>query len=479
VRSGKQGILQRTIMARPGRVQQRECTRARKWASSARVVLRRAQSGRTMPRHSARLAGHFHIAGCEVLPQMSATQLRSTAAVLPWIVALFFIWGGLTSLNDVLIPKLKAMFELSYAQAMLTQFAFFAAYLLMSLPSGAYVARRGYLTGMLTGLALMAAGCLLFVPAVAMHEYTAFLFALFVLASGITLLQVAANPFISNLGSSESSHSRLTLAQAFNSLGTTLFPPLGAWLLFGPGIESAGSADSHVISLAYAAIAVALVGVILVLVRFRSVLPHVAAPRVQMGGALGLLRIPRLRGAVTSVFLYVGAEVAIGSILVNFLMQADVMAIDARSAGQLLAFYWGGAMVGRFAGAWILRRFLPGNVLAAFALSAATLVLCAVLLPGPAAGWALLAVGLANSIMFPTLFSLGIEGLGEETSRASGLLCMAIVGGAIIPLLLGIVADNAGIHVSLLLPFACYLAIATYGWLAQRSATASAKSVPS
>jgi FHS family L-fucose permease-like MFS transporter len=406
------------------------------------------------------------------------TQSRPAAVVLPWIVALFFIWGGLTSLNDVLIPKLKAMFELNYAQAMLTQFAFFAAYLLVSLPSGAYVARRGYLAGMLTGLALMAVGCLLFVPAVALHEYTAFLLALFVLASGITLLQVAANPFISQLGSSETSHSRLTLAQAFNSLGTTLFPPLGAWLLFGPGTSSAQqSADSHVISIAYAAIALALVGVILVLLRFRTVLPHTSGPRLQMmRGATALLRMPRLGGAVASVFLYVGAEVAIGSILVSFLMQSDVMAIDARSAGQLLAFYWGGAMAGRFAGAWILRRFRPGNVLAAFALGAATLVMCAVLSSGSAAGWALLAVGLANSIMFPTLFSLGIEGLGDETSRASGLLCMAIVGGAIIPLLLGLIADRSGIQASLLLPFACYLAIAAYGWMTRRPATARAKS---
>ncbi|MGL6223534.1 MAG: sugar MFS transporter [Steroidobacteraceae bacterium] len=406
-----------------------------------------------------------------------STQSRPAAVVLPWIVALFFIWGGLTSLNDVLIPKLKAMFELNYAQAMLTQFAFFAAYLLVSLPSGAYVARRGYLAGMLTGLALMAVGCLLFVPAVALHEYTAFLFALFVLASGITLLQVAANPFISQLGSSETSHSRLTLAQAFNSLGTTLFPPVGAWLLFGPGTSSAQqSADSHVISIAYAAIALALVGVILVLLRFRTVLPHASGPQLRMRGATALLRIPRLGGAVASVFLYVGAEVAIGSILVSFLMQSDVMAIDARSAGQLLAFYWGGAMAGRFAGAWILRRFLPGNVLATFALGAAALVLCAVLLPGAGAGWALLAVGLANSIMFPTLFSLGIEGLGDETSRASGLLCMAIVGGAIIPLLLGLIADRSGIQASLLLPFACYLAIAAYGWMTRRPATTTAKS---
>ena len=411
---------------------------------------------------------------------MSATQLRSTAAVLPWIVALFFIWGGLTSLNDVLIPKLKAMFELSYAQAMLTQFAFFAAYLLMSLPSGAYVARRGYLTGMLTGLALMAAGCLLFVPAVALHEYTAFLFALFVLASGITLLQVAANPFISGLGSSETSHSRLTLAQAFNSLGTTLFPPLGAWLLFGPGTESAGSADSGVISLAYAAIAVALVGVILVLVRFRSVLPHVAAPRVNMGGALGLLRIPRLRGAVMSVFLYVGAEVAIGSILVNFLMQSDVMAIDARSAGQLLAFYWGGAMVGRFAGAWILRRFLPGNVLAAFALSAATLVLCAVLVAGPRRGLGSARRGPGQFDHVPDAVQPGDRRPGRRDLARLRTALHGDRGRRDHPA--GCSASSRTTPASTFrccCRFACYLAIATYGWLAQRSTTASARSVPS
>ncbi len=406
-----------------------------------------------------------------------STQSRPAAVVLPWIVALFFIWGGLTSLNDVLIPKLKAMFELNYAQAMLTQFAFFAAYLLVSLPSGAYVARRGYLAGMLTGLALMAAGCLLFVPAVALHQYTAFLFALFVLASGITLLQVAANPFISQLGSSATSHSRLTLAQAFNSLGTTLFPPVGAWLLFGPGTSAAQqSADSHVISIAYAAIALALVGVILVLLRFRTVLPHASGPQLQMRGAAALLRIPRLGGAVASVFLYVGAEVAIGSILVSFLMQSDVMAIDARTPASCSpstgAARWRDVSPARGscdgscpATCWRRLRSLPPRWSCAPCCRRAR-----------RAGWALLAVGLANSIMFPTLFSLGIEGLGDETSRASGLLCMAIVGGAIIPLLLGLIADRAGIQAALLLPCACYVAIAAYGWMTRRLATATAKS---
>ena len=413
-------------------------------------------------------------------PTQHATR-TAPAGLVALVVGLFFIWGGLTSLNDVLVPKLKALFELSYAEAMLTQFAFFTAYFVVSLPAGRVVARVRYVQGMVFGLALMAGGCLLFVPASTAGVYAMFLLALFVLAAGITVLQVAANPLIAQLGAVATSHSRLTLAQAFNSLGTTVFPPLGAALILGSlasvdqatldasALRALHVEESAVIGHAYLAIAVVLLACAAVFAVLARRLPRELAAETNLRGSVALLRQhPRLRGAVACIFIYVGAEVAIGSVLVSWLSSPDVMAVTAQVAGQLLAFYWGGAMLGRFAGAWMLRRFVPGSVLACFALAAATLGAIAALSSGPPAGWALLAVGLANSIMFPTVFSLGVEGLDRDTPRGSGLLCMAIVGGALIPLLFGLVADATTLRFALIVPVACYLGIAAFGWRARQ-----------
>jgi MFS transporter, FHS family, L-fucose permease len=416
--------------------------------------------------------------------QTSAVGSDSKApfALVAAVVALFFIWGGLTSLNDILIPKLKGLFSLSYTEAMLTQFVFFMAYFIVSLPAGHLIARVGYLKGIVIGLGVMALGCLMFVPASGSGIYATFLAALFVLAAGITILQVAANPLIANLGSSATSHSRLTFAQAFNSLGTTIFPPLGSVIILGslakvdPTTLSGADltnfqiSETAVIGHAYIGIAAILAAVAAFFWWRRAQLPTNVEAATRLGGSFGLLKLPRLGGGVASIFLYVGAEVSIGSMLVNYLSQASIMGTTEQAAGKMLAFYWGGAMIGRFIGAAALRLFSPGKVLATVACGAAALALISGASTGSFAGWALLAVGLMNAIMFPTIFSLGVEGLGDKTPQGSGLLCMAIVGGAIIPLIVGSVADATSLATSLIIPAFCYLLIATYGWSARKPA---------
>jgi len=392
-------------------------------------------------------------------------QSGATALTIA-VIGLFFLWGGITSLNDILIPKLKSLFVLNYAQAMLVQFAFFTAYALVSVPAGTWIARLGYGRGIVLGLAIMAAGCLLFLPATAFAAFGAFLFALFVLAAGITVLQVAANPLIARLGDASTSHSRLTFAQAFNSLGTTVFPLLGAQVML-----RGETAEVHTLELSYSGIAAALV---LLCVGFWLVRERLGrgSTDVEFAGSASLMRQPRLAWGVVSIFLYVGAEVTIGSLLINYLTQLPGLSPDMRETARFMAIsvYWGGAMVGRFLGAGLLRLFRPGLVLAAAAIGAAVLATIAACGDGLVSAVALLAVGLMNSIMFPTIFSLALEGLGERTAQGSGLLCMAIVGGAIVPVATGLVADATGLNWSLLLPAACYLGIAAYGRFTARRA---------
>lgn len=379
-------------------------------------------------------------------------------AMVPLVVTLFFAWGFATVLVDTLIPKLKALFALSYAEAMLTQFSFFIAYLLVSVPAGYLVARAGFLRGIVAGLFLMASGCLLFLPAVSSGLYPGFLLALFVMAAGITILQVSANPLIAVLGAPERSHSRLTLAQAFNSLGTTLGPPVGAALIL-----AAGAVETP-----FLGIACGLFLLVLIFWRRRgwelALGQRPAAPSM----SLDLLRHRRLTLGALSIFLYVGAEVSIGSLLVSYLSQGSVLGIEPVQAGRLLSLYWGGAMAGRFLGAAILRRFDAGAVLALHALGAAALALLSAGSAGWLAGAAILAVGLCNSIMFPTIFCLAIDGLGVETPQGSGLLCLAIVGGAVVPVVTGTAADAFGLSAALLVPAACYGWIAAYGLLTSR-----------
>ena len=409
-------------------------------------------------------------------PGVAGTSSAATARLLPLVIALFFAWGFGTVLVDVLIPKLKATFSLSYTEAMLTQFCFFLAYFVVSIPAGLLVSRIGYLRGIVIGLVIMAGGCLLFAPAASMGWYPGFLAALFVLAAGITLVQVAANPLAAGLGDPARAHSRLTLAQAFNSFGTMIGPLFGSALILAsgvsepaPGLDAAALAAFRVeqashVRLPYMIIAAALVGLAALCwwVR-RSPVPAVRP--VGHGDYRRLLGIPRVSLGALSIFLYVGAEVAIGSALVNYLIMVGATASE-HAAGNLIAVYWGLAMVGRFIGSWVLRFVAPGLVLAACAICAATLaVLAGTVLEGTVAAVAILSIGLFNSVMFPTIFTLSIDGLGEDTPGASGILCLAIVGGAIVPLLMGLAADRTGLALALLVPAVCYLWIAGYGLL--------------
>lgn len=409
------------------------------------------------------------------IPGETTTGVDNAADLRWYVFGLFFIFGGITSLNDVLIPKLKHLFELSYFEAMLIQFAFFTAYFLISMPGAALVKRFGYMRTATIGLLLMAAGCLLFIPASLSGLYVTFLGALFVLASGITIVQVVANPLISMLGPQRTVHSRLTFAQAFNSVGTTIFPLVGSALILGQlasidpatleGAERTAflSRETQVIVEAYLGLAAALVVLAGLVWLGRNRLREAPTPTTSFTHAFDLLRRPRFAFGTLGIFVYVGAEVAIGSIMVNYLMQADTLGAAAQRAGELVAFYWGGAMVGRFIGSGILRVVSPGLVLLAHAAIAAALLAVSGTAVGPASGIALIAIGLFNSIMFPTIFSLASEGLGPRAADGSGIICMAIVGGAIVPAITGLVADAASLRASLVVPFVCYVVIAVFG----------------
>jgi FHS family L-fucose permease-like MFS transporter len=410
----------------------------------------------------------------------SAHVNTQVASLRVFVFALFFTFGGITSLNDVIIPKLKDLFTLSYAQAMLVQSAFFAAYFIVSLPAAAIVQRIGYMRTAVVGLLTMTAGCLLFIPASSSGMFGTFLLALFVLAAGITIVQVVANPLISMLGAPATASSRLTFAQAFNSLGTTVFPYVGAILILGSlahvdqatlsadALAAYRAAESQVVVHTYLGLAVALAVVALLVWTNRKKLVEHPHPESSMWSAFDLLQQPRFAFGTLCIFLYVGAEVAVGSLIVNYLMQHDVLGLGAEAAGKHVPLYWGGAMVGRFLGAYVLRICAPGKVLAGAGAIAALLLLVAATTQGATSGWALLAIGLVNSIMFPTIFTLASEGLGERAAEGSGLICVAIVGGAIIPLMTGYAADVAGLRLSLAVPALCYLLILAFGWYARK-----------
>lgn len=413
-------------------------------------------------------------------------RIRAALAVL---TSLFFMWGLITSLNDILVPHLKAAFALDYVQAMLIQFCFFGAYFVMSYPSGYLVEARGYKQGIVIGLATAAVGCVLFYPAAGLRSYPFFLGALFVLASGITLLQVAANPYVTILGRPESASSRLTLTQAFNSLGTTIGPFLGALFILAGASPGAGAsipagaahlaapaaADPTVVQVPYLVLA----GVLLLIAVIVGASPLPAAGSTASGSGRAapssadrrsVWRHRHLVLGAVAIFVYVGAEVSIGSFLVSFMGQKEIAALPAAAAGKYLSVYWGGAMIGRFIGSGVMLRVKPAGVLAVNAVVAAILVAIAIGSAGHAAMWALLAVGLFNSIMFPTIFALALDGLGEQTGEGSGILCMAIVGGALVPLLQGWLADSVGILYSFAAPLACYLYIGFYGVKGHRRA---------
>mgnify|MGYP001627382043 CR=1 FL=1 len=401
-----------------------------------------------------------------------------------FVMGLFFIFGGITSLNDVIIPKLKELFSLNYTQAMLVQFCFFAAYALIGIPGARLVKKIGYMRGAVVGLLTMLLGCLMFIPASQTATYSVFLLALFVLASGVVIVQVVANPLISLLGPQKTAHSRLTFAQAFNSLGTTVFPIVGSILILGSlasmnasqftGAELAAyrTEETKAIVQGYLGLAIALAVVAGVVWLFRNALKGEVHESTSLISGLGLLKRPRFGFGALCIFLYVGAEVAIGSLIVNYLMQAHVMGLPEQEAGKLIGLYWGGAMVGRFIGSVILRLISPGIVLALAGIGAMSLIVASTLTTGEVSGYCLLAVGLANAIMFPTIFSLACEKLGAKAADGSGIINVAIVGGAIIPLLTGVLADATGgnLALALMLPVACYAVIALFGFYARKPA---------
>jgi len=383
------------------------------------------------------------------------------------LTSLFFMWGFITCLNDILIPHLKGVFDLSYSQAMLVQFCFFGAYFIVSLPAGAIVKKLGYQKGIVLGLVIAAIGCLGFYPAASMHSYPVFLLALFVLASGITLLQVSANPYVSMLGDAKTASSRLTMTQAFNALGTTVAPFFGALLILNEAADALSpQASAEAVQMPYVFLAAMLLVLAAIFAWLK--LPNLSAPddveekdsSKYSGSAWQYNHL--VLGAV-GIFVYVGAEVSIGSFLVSFFADPNIAGLEESQAAKYIAYYWGGAMVGRFIGAAVMQKIAAGKALCFNAMLAVILILVAVFTSGTLAMAAILLVGLCNSIMFPTIFSLAIQGLGKHTSQASGILCLAIVGGAIIPLFQGLLADTVGVQPAFILPIFCYFFIAYYG----------------
>ncbi|MDG1675046.1 MAG: sugar MFS transporter [Flavobacteriales bacterium] len=427
---------------------------------------------------------------------------RSMRGAFVAVTSLFFMWGFITVLVDALIPRLKEVFELTFLQAGLVQFAWFAAYGILSIPGGNLISRIGYQRGILVGLATAGFGCLLFYPAAATRMYPLFLLALFVVAGGITVLQVAANPYISVLGPDESASTRLNLSQAFNSFGTTIAPVVAASFLLGDEILSGKNIEalSETARLDYyageaSAVQVPFVLLALAFFALAAAVGAISLPKILGEGSAekatayaSVLRNKKLLFGALGIFVYVGAEVGLGSYMVSyglsldivgeiktssllggmagvaaFIKGVDVAGLDAKGVlGALLTFYWGGAMVGRFAGSALMQRVAPSSLLAGSAALAVAFIGLSIASSGVSSLLFLLAVGFCNSIMFPTLFTLAIEDLGEGKPQGSGVLCTAIVGGAFIPPALGAVADSAGFGVAFVLPMLCYLYIAWY-----------------
>jgi FHS family L-fucose permease-like MFS transporter len=380
------------------------------------------------------------------------------------LTSLFFMWGFITCLNDILIPHLKSTFDLNYTQAMLVQFCFFGAYFLVSIPAGGLIKKVGYQKGIVVGLTIAALGCLLFYPAAALHSYPVFLGALFVLASGITILQVSANPYVTLLGPAETASSRLTMTQAFNSLGTTVAPYFGALLILSEATNVVGAEKTaESVQMPYLLLMAMLLALASVFAYLK--LPHMDSAEVEDGEVISgsAWQYKHLVLGAVGIFVYVGAEVSIGSFLVNYMGEADVAGLAEHDAAKYLTYYWGGAMVGRFIGAAVMQKVHGGKVLAFNSVIASLLVALAIVTSGTISMWALLCVGLFNSVMFPTIFSLALSGLGKHTSQGSGILCLAIVGGAIVPVFQGMLADSIGIQLSFVLPIVCYAFIAYYG----------------
>ena len=427
---------------------------------------------------------------------------KSYRSAFIFLTTLFFLWGFITVLVDSLVPRLKDVFEMSYAKTVLVQFAFFTAFFVVSVPAGMILTKIGYKKGIVLGLVIMAIGCLFFYPAAEYRNFSVFLIGYFTLAGGITVLQVAANPYVALLGSEDGASSRLNLSQAFNSLGTTIAPVVGALFLLSDSVKTSGEITilSEVERANYYASEAATVQTpFLLIALFIGILALIFAfiklPRVMeespKGGYLSLLKNKAMMLGALGIFVYVGAEVAIGSFLVNYFDDMNLAVVVAENEtmmhiantiantfnktfsnsdpksllGIFVIFYWGGAMIGRFVGAYLTKIVSPGKVLSVFALFAVAMILVSISSTGLISMWSILAVGLFNSIMFPTIFTLSLEGLGDLKAQASGLLCMAIVGGAIIPFAFGGLIDGFGFKTAFILTIVCYGYILFYGRL--------------
>ena len=430
------------------------------------------------------------------------SQKKSYQSSFISVTILFFLWGFITVLVDSLVPRLKEVFEMSYAKTVLVQFAFFTAFFVISLPAGAILTKIGYKKGIVLGLVIMAIGCLLFYPAAEYRNFNVFLVGYFTLAGGITVLQVAANPYVALLGSEDGASSRLNLSQAFNSLGTTIAPVVGALFLLSDSVKT--SEEINLLNNTdkasyYAAEAATVQTPFLFIAAFIGILAltfsFIKLPKVMeespKGGYLALLKNKMMMLGALGIFVYVGAEVSIGSFLVNYFDDMNLAVIIAENQtmmniantiastfnktfsnsdpksllGIFIIFYWGGAMIGRFIGAYLTKIIPPSKVLSIFALLAIVLIAISINTVGLVSMWSILAVGLFNSIMFPTIFTLTLEGLGDLKAQASGLLCMAIVGGAIIPFAFGSLIDGFGFKTAFILTMICYGYILYYGMI--------------
>ena len=422
-----------------------------------------------------------------VTPPATENRAGSNKPALTMLTTLFFMWGFLTALNDILVPHLKSIFDLTYAEVMLIQFSFFSAYFVFAIPSGKVVEWIGYKRTIVLGLMTMGLGALLFIPAASVPSFPLFLAALIVLATGITALQVAANPYVAVLGPRETASSRLNLTQAFNSLGTTIAPYLGSLFILSAAplaIEEVRRLpasqllkyrlqQASSVKLPYLGLAVTLIALALIVAKFK--LPAISKDHSNKPGA-GTLSIWKHRAlflGALAIFAYVGAEVSIGSFLVNYMSQPYVGNIPVQIAARYVSFYWGGAMIGRFIGSGLLQKIRTGTLLGIFAIVAGALVSISMLSTGHVAMWSILAVGLFNSIMFPSIFTLGIAGLGPLTGEGSGILVCAIVGGAVLPELQGILADRIGIHHAFFIPVICYLYIMYFAFWGSRERAVS------
>jgi FHS family L-fucose permease-like MFS transporter len=405
-------------------------------------------------------------------PHAHATSSR---AVLSLLTSLFFTWGFITVINNTLLPHLRSVFDLNYTQTTLIESVWFIAYFFASIPSARLIERVGYQKSMVIGLGMMAAGALLMIPAARIPSYGVTLVALFVIACGITLLQVSANPYVAVLGSPETASSRLNLVQAFNSLGATLAPLFGAYLILGrsaSGTAEAGHvltqaeklADAQAVQLPYLIVAGVLVILALVISRFKMpAMHHGSTSRVSDAERekLSLWKHRNLVFGIPAIFIYLIAEIGVANLFINFTAQPEIGGLSHEQGAHYLFLLWGGMLVGRFVGAWAMNKTSAERVLAFCAIGAFVVMIIAALGTGSVAMWALISVGLFHSVMFPTIFTLGIKGLGPLTEEGAGLLIMAIAGGALV-VVQGWLADTVGLQLSFLLTAVCELYVLFY-----------------